>query len=129
VLETTPPSLAEHGGQATMPDQDKFPTEPPEPPPNLAKFNETTRSAVYAHVYRVAFLDPYTDEVGYRTGAEFPKDAAERAELQVFWAFGHWFAAWRDPELDQHLPLEHRWEVVQIKSDPDAAGGLMLHGV
>src|SRR5688500_12797188 len=99
-----------------MPDLPELtlPGDPTEPPPNLSKFNETTRRAVYAHVFTVAFTDPYIEAAGFRSGAEFPKDAAERSELTVFWAFGRWFAAWRDHEMDQHLPLEHRWDFVQI---------------
>lgn len=118
-----------------MPDQDNPILAPlpmlggPPGPPDLTKFHENTRTAVWAHVYNVVFLDPYLTGGGIRSDSPLPIDAAERAELMVFWAFGRWFAAWRNYELHQHLPLEHRWEVVQIKADPDAPNGLMLHEV
>ena len=110
-----------------MPDREKF-TLPPYPePPDLTAFNETTRRAVYAHVRRVVWEEPFIEQ---GLSAEMmPRDAADYFELEVFHAFARWFAAWRNQELNRELPPYLRYEMVQIKSDPDAAGGLMLHGV
>src|SRR5688572_18401788 len=80
-------------GDIPVPDREKFTPPPDQDLPDLSKFNETTRRAVYRHVFTVAFSEPYMNDGGLRSGAEFPKDAAERAELTVFWAFGRWFAA------------------------------------
>jgi len=115
-----------------MPDQPKLtpPGEPPGPPPlDLTKFNETTRTYVWAHVYGVAFLEPYMEFGGFDSSLPHPRGEADRAELQIFWAFGRWFAAWRNEEIQCHLPPHLRFEVVQIKADPNADGGLMLHEV
>jgi len=89
-----------------------------EPPPDLSRFTEATRSAVHSHVFMFEFSTPFLMGTGWRYGAEFPLDAAERTELTVFHAFGRWFAAWRDSEINPHLPLEHRWRLVQVKAAP-----------
>jgi len=96
------------------------------PPPDLSRFTEKTRDAVHSHVFKVRFSHPYMLTAGWRVGEEYPLHASERTELAVFHAFGRWFAAWRDSEVDKHLPLEHRWRVIRITAAPTAPGGLML---
>jgi hypothetical protein len=120
-----------------MPDQDDGnrkdgtrPLLPGEAPPlDLTKFNETTRNYVWAHVYGVAFLEPYMENGGFDSSLPHPRVEADRAELQIFWTFGRWFAAWRNEEIQRHLPPHLRFEIVQIKADPNADGGLMLFEV
>jgi hypothetical protein len=110
-----------------MPDQPNF-TLPPYPePPDLTMFNELTRRALYDHVRRVVWEEPFIEE---GLSAEMlPRHAADYYELEVFHAFARWFAAWRNPEFDRELPLHLRYEMVRIKADPSTASGLMLHEV
>jgi hypothetical protein len=110
-----------------MPDQSNF-TLPPYPtPPDLTQFNETTRRALYDHVRRVVWEEPFIEE---GLSAEMiPRHAADYFEMEVFQCYGRWMAAWRNDKVNTELHPYLRYEVVRIKADPEGPGGLMLHEV
>lgn len=57
-------------------------------------------------------------------------DPAGAEDLTVYYAWGRWFAVWRDLEEEAlELPPSRVWQVVRVASDPSAPDGIMLHGV
>jgi hypothetical protein len=105
-----------------MPDAPELP--PPDSLLDLSRFTEDTRRALYDLVLEIEFTEPWYAEV-YKT----PRVAAERAGLEVFWAYGRWFATWRDLHAGADHPLDLQIEVVRIKEEPDSKHGIMFHGV
>lgn len=75
-----------------------------------APYSETLRRLLYDAVARIA--DPAGED------------------LVIYYAWGRWFAVWRDPEEEaRELPASRIWQVVRVASDPSAPDGIMLHGV
>lgn len=80
--------------------------------PDLEKapYSETLRRLLYDAVARIVL-----------TGGE---------DLVIHYAWGRWFAVWRDLEEEgRALPVSRIWQVVRVASDPSAPDGIMLHGV
>ncbi|HET9225185.1 MAG TPA: hypothetical protein VFR31_00845 [Thermoanaerobaculia bacterium] len=51
-------------------------------------------------------------------------------DLVIYYAWGRWFAVWRDLEEEAHeLPASRVWQVVRVAYDPSAPDRIMLHGV
>jgi hypothetical protein len=64
-------------------------------------------------------------------GHPAPTYSPDESQLTIFYAWGRWFAVWRDFDADgeDHLPFYRRWEVLRLRSDPSRPEGIMLHGV
>lgn len=83
-----------------------------------APYSEDLRRLLYDAVARVV-LPPTPGELRPDVG-----------DLAVFYAWGRWFAVWRDLADDAGmLPLSRVWQVVRVSSDPHMPDGIMLHEV
>jgi hypothetical protein len=100
-----------------------------QPPPDLSKFTKATCEAIYSYVVLNEFSMPFIMNHGLDIGLPLPIPATERLELTVFHMYGRWFAAWRCFEANQHLPYEHRFKLLHVTADPEAAGGLKVQEI
>lgn len=77
-----------------------------------APYSETLRRLLYDAVARIVLPDG--------------------EDLAIYYAWGRWFAVWRDLEGEgeegRALPDSRVWQVVRLTSDPSAPDGIMLHG-
>lgn len=92
--------------------------------PNLdeAPYSEGLRRVLYDAVARIV-LTPDSGEPGL---IPYP----ESGNLAVFYAWGRWFAVWRDFGEDVSvLPASRIWQVVRLAADPSSPDGIMMHEV
>jgi hypothetical protein len=92
--------------------------------PNLdeAPYSEGLRRLLYDAVARIV-LAPDSGEPGLIV---YP----EAGNLAVFYAWGRWFAVWRDLAEDEGmLPVSRIWQVVRLSADPSTPDGVLLHEV
>ncbi|HWM90624.1 MAG TPA: hypothetical protein VN493_07645 [Thermoanaerobaculia bacterium] len=95
--------------------------------PNLdqAPYSEDLRRALYDAVVQLELAEhPEREE-------DVPAFDPDAGRLTVFYAWGRWFAVWRDLESEEtdRLPPSRRWQVVRIQSDPARPAGIVLHEV
>ena len=87
-----------------------------------APYSEGLRRLLYDAVARIV-LSPDSGEPGL---IRYP----DAGGLAIFYAWGRWFAVWRDPSDDEGaLPLSRIWQVARVCSAPSAPDGIMLHEV
>ncbi|HWN42594.1 MAG TPA: hypothetical protein VNW71_10250 [Thermoanaerobaculia bacterium] len=92
--------------------------------PNLdeAPYSEGLRRVLYDAVARIV-LTPDSGEPGMIL---YP----DSGNLAVFYAWGRWFAVWRDFDEDaSELPISRIWQVVRLVADPSSPDGIMMHEV
>ncbi len=92
--------------------------------PNLdeAPYSEGLRRVLYDAVARIV-LTPDSGEPGL---IAYP----DSGNLAVFYAWGRWFAVWRDFDEDASvLPISRIWQVVRLAADPSSPDGIMMHEV
>jgi hypothetical protein len=92
--------------------------------PNLdvTPYSESLRRVLYDTVARIVFT-PDSDEP-----ALIVRPTA--GELAVFYAWGRWFAVWRDLSEDAlGLPPARVWQVVRLSADSSTPDGIMMHEV
>ena len=88
--------------------------------PNLDQvpYSEDLRRLLYDAVARIVLVP----------GPGEPRP--EAGDLTVFYAWGRWFAVWRDLAEDAGmLPLSQVWQVARVSWDPHTPDGIMLHEV
>ncbi len=96
--------------------------------PNLdeAPYSEGLRRLLYDAVARIV-LAPDSGEPGLVMVSHTGADAGN---LAVFYAWGRWFAVWRDFGEDVSvLPASRIWQVVRLAADPSSPDGIVLHEV
>lgn len=96
--------------------------------PNLdeAPYSEGLRRQLYDAVARIV-LTPDSGEPGLIV---YPNAGADAGDLVIFYAWGRWFAVWRDFGDDcGELPLSRIWQVVRLSADPSTPDGVLLHEV
>lgn len=96
--------------------------------PNLdeAPYSEGLRRLLYDAVARIV-LTPEPGEPGLIV---VPDADADAGNLAIFYAWGRWFAVWRDlAEDDVTLPVSRIWQVVRLAADPSSPDGIILHEV
>lgn len=87
-----------------------------------APYSEGLRRLLYDAVARIV-LAPDPGEAGLIL---YPNVG----NLVVFYAWGRWFAVWRDfGEDSEGLPLSRVWQVVRLSADPSSPDGVLLHEV
>jgi hypothetical protein len=87
-----------------------------------APYSEGLRRLLYDAVARIV-LAPDPGEPGLTV---YPA----AGNLAIFYAWGRWFAVWRDFDEDTgELPLSRVWQVVRLATDPSSPDGIMLHEV
>ena len=92
--------------------------------PNLdeAPYSEGLRRQLYDAVARIV-LTPDSGEPGLIV-------VPDTGNLAVFYAWGRWFAVWRDFGEDVSvLPASRIWQVVRLAADPSSPDGIVLHEV
>ena len=102
----------------------------PTPPPAIpdldqAPYSEALRRALYDAVVRIQFpAEPEPEET-------VPTYSPDDGQLTVFYAWGRWFAVWRDLDCEDegHLPFYRRWGLLRLQSDPSRPEGIMLREV
>jgi len=95
-----------------------------------APYSEGLRRLLYDAVARIV-LTPDSGEPGLtvvpHSGAHTGADAGN---LAIFYAWGRWFAVWRELAEDEGaLPASRIWQVVRLAADPSSPDGIMLHEV
>jgi hypothetical protein len=96
--------------------------------PNLDEvpYSEGLRRQLYDAVARIV-LAPDSAEPGLFLVSQAGADAGG---LAIFYAWGRWFAVWRDLAEDEStLPASRIWQVVRLVADPSSPDGIMLHEV
>ena len=87
-----------------------------------APYSEGLRRLLYDAVARIV-LTPDSGEPGL---IPYP----DAGGLAIFYAWGRWFAVWRDFGEDTgDLPLSRVWQVVRLSADPSTPDGVLLHEV
>jgi hypothetical protein len=85
-------------------------------------YSEGLRRLLYDAVARIV-LSPDPGEPGL---IPYP----DAGNLAVFYAWGRWFAVWRDFGEDEGvLPVSRIWQVVRLSADPSTPDGVLLHEV
>ncbi|MFL6203153.1 MAG: hypothetical protein ACJ76J_28625 [Thermoanaerobaculia bacterium] len=85
---------------------------------DLVPYSEDLRRLLYDAVARIV-LAPAPGEPGPDAG-----------DLAVYYAWGRWFAVWRELGEDAGmLPLSQVWQVARVSWDPHMPDGIMLHEV
>jgi len=85
---------------------------------DLVPYSEDLRRLLYDAVARIV-LAPGPGELRPDAG-----------DLTVFYAWGRWFAVWRDLAEDADLlPPSQVWQVARVSWDPHTPDGIMLHEV
>lgn len=89
---------------------------------DVAPYSEALRRLLYDVVARIV-LTPESREPGLTV-------RPDAGELAIFYAWGRWFAVWRDLDEDEDaLPASRIWQVVRVSSDPAMPEGIILHEV
>jgi hypothetical protein len=99
--------------------------EPASVPLDLTQGEETMGRVVRALVVEDWFTER-ADE-GAPGGVWRPPGTPEQAELQVFKAWGSWFATWRRLDVPADAPEAERWERLSIEEHPLRPGALSYH--
>lgn len=91
---------------------------------DLAPYSEELRRVLYDKVARIVLAPEMRDP-----GVVYP----DAEDLIVFYAWGRWFAVWKDldeeAEEEGPVPPSRVWQVVRVSSDPKQPNGIMLHEV
>ena len=91
-----------------------------------APYSEGLRRQLYDAVARIV-LAPDSGEPGL---VVYRDAGAPAGDLAIFYAWGRWFAVWRDQAEDEGtLPLSRIWQVVRLAADPSSPDGIVLHEV
>lgn len=91
-----------------------------------APYSEGLRRLLYDAVARIV-LAPEPGEPGLTL---VPQAGADAGNLAIFYAWGRWFAVWRDLAEDEGaLPVSRIWQVVRLSADPSTPDGVLLHEV
>ena len=87
-----------------------------------APYSEGLRRQLYDAVARIVF----SSDSGEPGLILYP----DADGLAIFYAWGRWFAVWRDLAEDERtLPVSRIWQVVRISADPSTPDGVLLHEV